>query len=210
MGEQSRQTGELLRRAAAGDQAAREGLFARHRGRLHRMVALRLDRRARARIDPSDVVQEAYLEAARHLADYLQDPKLPFYVWLRCITGRKLMAMLRRELGAEMRDPRREVALYPVAESTTAVLANQLIGHAAGPSTLAIRAELKRALQQAINELDPLDREILILRHFEHLSAGESAQVLGIQQSAASKRYVRALKRLRQVLAQWSNGTTED
>ena len=205
MNRESDRTLQLLGRAVNGDELAWEELFTAQRGRLHRMVRLRMDRRAQGRIDPSDVLQEAHLEAFRCLSAYLQEPKIPFSLWLRSITRHKLLAMLRHELGAEMRDPRREVSIHQgmLPETTSAILADHLVARVTGPNTAVIRAEMRSCMQEALNDLDPLDREILALRHFEQLTNIETAHVLDIEQSAASKRYLRALKRLRGVLAQY-------
>jgi RNA polymerase sigma-70 factor (ECF subfamily) len=202
MDSESSQTIRLVERAAAGDNEAREALFTCYRERLCRMVAVRLDRRAQARLDPSDVVQEACVEASCSLDDYLREPKMSFFLWLRAITGHKLLALMRRELGAEMRDARREVLLHP--QTNSAILADQLMDSITGPSTAAVREELKARLQQAIDALDALDREVLALRHFEQLTNAEAAQVLGIQPAAARKRHIRALKRLKSVYSSFA------
>jgi RNA polymerase sigma-70 factor, ECF subfamily len=200
-GEASETTG-LLRRAAQGDQAAWGALLVRSRGRLRRMVALRLDRRLQGRVDPSDIIQEAYIDASARLAEYARQPDMPFFLWLRFLTGQRLLRVHRQHLGAEMRDVAREVSLYRGAlpAATSAALAAQLLGRDTRPSEAAVRAERSIRLQEALNSMDPLDREVLALRHFEQLSNGEAAGVLGLQESAAAKRYVRALKRLRLIL----------
>jgi RNA polymerase sigma-70 factor (ECF subfamily) len=175
--------------------------MARYEPQLLRMFALRLDRRLQGRIDPADVLQETYLEAWTHLADYVQQPKMTFYLWLRGIANHKLQSLHRRHLGAHMRAAGREVSLYhgPYPETTSAALAAQLLGHDTRPSEAAARAELKIRLEAALNRLSPIDREILALRHFEQLSNSEVAEVLGIDPSTASSRYLRALKRIREV-----------
>ncbi len=202
MASESSGTMRLVQAAAAGDERAWGALLARHRDRLRRMVALRLDRRLQGRVDPSDVIQEALLEAATHLTSYVQQPEVPFFLWLRGVTGNKLLELHRRHLGTQMRDAGREVSLYhgTLPETSSAALAAQLLGHATRPSEAAIRAELKIRLQEALNSMDPLDREVLALRHFEQLSTNETAKVLGISAAAAGKRYVRALKRLKDIL----------
>jgi RNA polymerase sigma-70 factor (ECF subfamily) len=202
------ETLRLLRRARSGDAAALGELFSRHRARLRRMVELRLDWRLQARVDPSDVIQEAYLEVAGRLGDYLRDPKLPFFLWLRLVVGEQLVNLHRLHLGAQMRDPRREVSLFRDAlpQASSAALAAQLLGKLTSPSEAAVRAERLLRLQEAVNSLDPLDREVLSLRHFEQLSRAEAAQALGVTEAAAAKRYVRALKRLKDVLAQMPGG----
>jgi RNA polymerase sigma-70 factor (ECF subfamily) len=188
-----------LDRAAAGDPAAWRALVDRHHPRLRRMVALRLDPRLRGRVDPSDVLQEAYLDAARGLPDFLREPPLPFFLWLRQLAGTRLAKAHRHHLGTLRRDARREFGAVPGASSVA--LADRLVGPGTRPSEAAARAELRARLLDALDRLDPLDREVLTLRHFEHLTNGEAAQALGLTDGAASKRYVRALERLRDVLA---------
>ncbi len=167
------------------------------------MIALRLDRRLQGRIDPSDVIQEACLEASERLTEYAQERSMPFFLWLRFLTGQKLLQLHRRHLGAQLRDAGREVSLYRgrLPETTSAALAAQLLGRHTTPSGAAMRAEMKIRLQESLNNMEPLDREVLALRHFEQLSNAETAEVLGIQPAAASKRYLRALRRLKEVLA---------
>jgi RNA polymerase sigma-70 factor (ECF subfamily) len=199
----SADSAHLVARARGGDPAALSELFARHRGRLRRMVDLRLDRRLQGRVDASDVVQEAYLDVARRLDEYLRDPKLPLFLWLRLVVGDRLMKLHRDHLGAQMRDAGREVSLYRDAlpAASSAALAAQLLGKFTSPTEAAVRAERMLRVQEAVNALDPIDREIIALRHFEELSRSEAAQALGIEEAAAAKRYVRALKRLKDALA---------
>src|SRR5437763_6284563 len=196
-------TNRALGRAADGDGESWGALLTRHEGRLRRMVAFRLDPRMQGRIDPEDVVQEVNLAASEHLPDYLRRPTMPFFLWLRGIADNKLLELHRRHLGTPMRDARREVSLYRGAlpGATSAALAAQLLGHQTRPSDAAIRAEDKIRLQEALNGMDPLDREVLALRHFEHLTNVEAARVLQIKEAAAGKRYLRALERLREILA---------
>jgi RNA polymerase sigma-70 factor (ECF subfamily) len=205
------ETQRLIDRAIKGDQAAWGDLLAQYRSRLKRMIALRLDRRLQGRVDASDVIQDAMLEANNRLADYRQNPTMPFFLWLRFLTGQRLLEQHRRHLGVQGRDAGREISLYRGAmpETTTAALAAQLLGRYTSPSQAAVRAERKIRLQQALNSLDPVDREILALRHFEQLSNGEAAQVLGLDKSAASKRYARALIRLKDILANMPGGLGE-
>lgn len=204
MTDDSSETSELLRRAADGDQEALSRLFSEYRERLKRMVRLRMNRRLQRRVDDSDVLQEAYLEVSRQFADYIREPALPFFLWLRHITGQKLIELHRRHLGTQLRDAGRELLLYRGAlpAASSASLAAQLLGRLTSPSQAVIKAETRVRLQEVLNRMDDVDREVLALRHFEQLSNGEVAEVLGIQESAASNRYVRALKRLRQVLAE--------
>jgi RNA polymerase sigma-70 factor, ECF subfamily len=196
------QTDDLLRRAQGGDERALGELFARHRDRLRRMVRLRLDRRVYGRLDPSDVLQEAFLDLARRLPEYGADPKVPFYLWLRGLTGQRLLVLHRHHLGARMRDAGQEVSLHRGAlpHASSESLAQHLLGRLTSPTLAAIRAELQLKLQEALNAMDPTDREVVVLRHFEELSNAETAEVLGLQPSAASKRYIRAIRRLKGIL----------
>src|SRR5215471_1468502 len=194
---------ELLQRAAAGDQQALQDLFARYRDRLKRMVRLRLSRRLQGRIDDSDVLQESFLEISKKLPEYVQQPTLPFFLWLRHMTGLKLSEVHRRHLGTQMRDADREVSLHrgglPEADSVS--LAAQLLGKLTTPSQAAIKAETRLMVQDALNSMDPIDREVLALKHFEQLSTAEIAEVLGLSKAGAGSRYLRAIKRLREILA---------
>jgi RNA polymerase sigma-70 factor (ECF subfamily) len=201
-------TNRLLHRASGGDGASWGALLTRHEGRLRRMVALRLDPRLQGRIDPEDVVQEVHLAASEHLADYLRRPAMPFFLWLRGIAGNKLLELHRRHLGTPMRDARRDVSLYrgPTPGATSAALAARLLGHHTRPSEAAVRAEAKVRLQEALNAMDPIDREVLALRHVEQLTNAEAALSLGIQERAAAKRYLRALKRLKDILEAMPGG----
>jgi RNA polymerase sigma-70 factor (ECF subfamily) len=207
----SGETTRLLRQAAQGDQDGWRILLERYRTRLRRMVALRMDRRLLGRFDASDVIQDACQEAWERLPQYLDQPPAPFFIWLRYLTGQKLLELHRRHVGTRMRDAGREVSLYhgTLPETSSAALAAQLLGHDPGPSEAAIRAELKVRLEEALNTLNPLDREMLALRHFEHLSNAEAAQALGLKTSAASKRYLRALERLKDLLASMPGGLKE-
>ncbi len=193
----------LASRIHASDQRALGEFFARHRERLRRMVRLRLDRRLQGRIDPEDVVQEAFVDAVRRLPEYAADPRMPPFLWLRFLTVQRLQMLHRLHLGVKCRDADREVSLYngslPVADSRS--LAARLLGRLTSPSRAAIRAEIQIKIQDALNAMDPIDREVLALRHFEELNNGETAAVLGLHKAAASNRYIRALRRLKEILA---------
>src|SRR5436190_22654480 len=192
----------LIERARTGDAAAAGEALVRHRARLRRMVEARLDRRVRGRIDPSDVLQDGFADAVARLPGYLADPKLPLFLWLRLIVGERLAKIHRDHLGAQIRDAGREVSLYrgPMPAASSAALAAHLLGNETSPTQAAVRAERLVGLQEALNALEPLDREILSLRHFEELTHAEAARVLEIGEAAAAKRYIRALKRLKDVL----------
>jgi RNA polymerase sigma-70 factor (ECF subfamily) len=204
----SNDTDCLLRRVAAGDQASWGVLLTRHEDRLRRMVAFRIDQRLQGRIDPQDVIQEAFLEATERRAEYFQNPSITFHLWMRGIVGNKLRELHRSHLGTKMRDAGREVSLYrgSMPEANSAALADQLLGHATRPSEAAIRAEVKIRLQEALNVMDPIDREVIALRHFEQLTPAETAHVLSIKEKAAGMRYLRALKRLKDILASLPGG----
>jgi RNA polymerase sigma-70 factor (ECF subfamily) len=203
MSEGTSEIDERVRLAAQGDEGSWQALVSESRQRLRRMVAFRLDQRLQGRIDPSDVLQDAYLEAWQDLDAYARTPAIPFFLWLRGIAGNKLRELHRHHLGTQMRDPRREVPMFDAAlpETTTTAIAAGLLGNLTRPSEEAIRMEIKLRLQDALNAMDALDREVLALRHFEQLSPAETAQVLGIKEKAAGMRYVRALRRLREILS---------
>src|SRR5262245_37234184 len=191
---------ELLARVRNGDQQALAELFARHREKLRRMVQLRLDHRLAGRVSPSDVLQEAYIDALKRIDHYFEKPDQPFFGWLRLVVGQRL-ADVHREHLALKRDASQEVPIHrggPAADS--ACLAACLLGSGTSPSHAAARNESYVHLEEALNQMDPMDREVLALRHFEELSNTETAELLGIQPAAASKRYVRALARLKQIL----------
>jgi RNA polymerase sigma-70 factor, ECF subfamily len=204
MAETDDATLELLRRAADGDQEALTEALSLHRDRLKRMVRLRLNQRLRGRIDESDVVQDVLLDASNRLDQYVANPDVPFFLWLRHIAGRKLIDMHRRHLGADKRDAALEISLHtgPYPAASSASLAAQLLGRLTSPSQGAMKGELRSRVQEALNALDPLDREVLALRHYEQLSNVEVAAELGIGKSTASSRYLRALKKIKDILAE--------
>jgi RNA polymerase sigma-70 factor (ECF subfamily) len=202
------ETVRLTERLRAGQPDALAGLFHHYRDRLLRMVDLRLDARVRSRLDPADVVQDAFLDATKRLDDYIRDPKLPPFLWLRLIVGERLTTLHRHHLGTRMRDAGREVSLYREAlpQASTAALASMLLGRQTSPTQAAQRAERLLRVQEALNSLDPTDREVLALRHFEQLNRSEAALALAITEEAGAKRYIRALKRLKDVLAKMPGG----
>lgn len=205
-------TAALTARAAGGDSAAWGELLTEHQDRLTRMVSFRLDPRLRGRVDPGDVVQDAYVEAAAHRDAYFRTASVPLFLWLRGVVGNKLLEVHRHHLGTRMRDARRDRALeggVGAADHTSVALCAHLTAGATRPSVVARRAEVRSRLAAALDAMDPTDREVLALRHFEQLTGAEAAQVLGIQERAAAKRYLRALERLRRVLADMPGGLTE-
>jgi RNA polymerase sigma-70 factor (ECF subfamily) len=203
MSDEAQATEELLARIRSGDQRALAELYSRYREPLRRMVSLRLDHRLGGRVSPSDVLQEGFIDALKRLKHYLARPDMPLAGWLRLIVGQRLVEVHRQHLGAKMRDAGQEIAgahgAWPPASSDC--LAAQLAGHLPSPSEAAVHKESLAVLEEALDQLEPLDREVLALRHFEELSNNETAEVLGIQKAAASKRYVRALARLKEALA---------
>ncbi len=201
MSADTRTNEELLDAARNGDEGALAILVERHRDRLERMVRLRMDRRLQGRVDPADIVQDAYLTVCGKFPQYSAGPRLPFFLWLRLEVGQKLVDVHRFHLNTQMRDAGQEVSLHRGAlpQVTSLSLAEHLLGKLTAASHAAMRVELKLRVQEALNSMDPHDREVLILRHFEELSNAEAAQVLGIKPSAAVNRYVRALKRLKDV-----------
>lgn len=199
-------TRELLEQAATGDNVAWAKLIAEHHDRLRRMIDLRLDQRLRSRIDPADVLQDAYLEAVGQLPEYLRHPKYPLFLWLRLLAGHRLGRVHRQHLGTAARDVSQQVSIFhcPIPGASSAALAAHLLGREARASEVAMLTERKLRVQEALDELDPTDREILALRHFEQLSRAEMATVLGISEAAAGKRYLRALERIRGKLGNFS------
>ena len=190
----------LMARLRAGDQTALAQLFDRHRPKLQRMIQLRLDHRLAGRVSASDVLQEAYIDAVKRLEHYFEKPDQPFFGWLRLVVGQRL-ADVRREHLAQKRDAGKDVSIHPSGPGTdSGCLAAFLVGHLSSPSGVAVKHESFARLEQALEQMDALDREVLALRHFEELSNTETAELLGIQPPAASKRYVRALARLKEIL----------
>ncbi len=190
----------LLARAEGGDEAALAAFFAHSRERLRRLVAIRMHPRLQGRLDASAVLQEARLDCARRYEGWVRDPQMPLYLWIRFLTAQKLTEMHRRHLGAQRRDARRELHAATGPEATAVSLAGRLLGDFTSPSQAVSFEEVRVRLAAALEEMDPIDREVLTLRHFEELSNNEVAEVLAITKAGASNRYVRALKRLRDVM----------
>jgi len=174
-----------------GSDAALAPLFEQYRERLQRMVHFRLDPRLVGRLDAEDVLQEAYLEAGKRLQAFRCDQK-PFFVWMRLITQQTMIDLHRKHLGAKMRSAGREVHA-----PASATMSGFFVGKYTSPSHAVMREELRVKIEAALESMDEIDREVLVLRHFEELSNKEAAEVLGIQENAASNRYVRALGRLK-------------
>ena len=185
-----------------GGEEAVAKLFSKYRGQFERMVNFRLDRRLYGRVDAGDVLQEAYIEVARRIEDFLQQETVSFFVWARQLTWQTLLQTHRLHLGVQKRDAAREVGLHADAQAqgTSLSIASRLAGAITSPSNAVIRDEQIEGLRRALETMEEMDREVLALRHFEQLSNKEVAEVLGIQKTAASNRYVRALERLKQIL----------
>jgi RNA polymerase sigma-70 factor (ECF subfamily) len=176
--------------------------FGRYRGRLWRIVSFRLDPIVARRIDTDDVLQEAWMDALQRVPNFIENETLSMFVWLRLIVCQTIVDLHRHHLGAQMRDAYREASIdsLDLTRSTTHSIAARLLATATSPSAAAMRSEVAEQLRQAIDRMDPIDREVLALRHFEELANHEVAEVLNIEQKAASIRYVRAVKRLAKIL----------
>ena len=203
MADESEEFRRLMDAVLKGDGDALASLFSMYRERLRRMVELRLDARLRGRVSPSDILQEAYLGALQRLPHYQASSDVPFFVWLRSVTMQRLIDAQRRHLGGQARDVRREIRLGQVEaiEAQSGQIA-ELIANTTSPSLAARRGEIMVLVRDALEQLDAIDREVLVLRHFEQMSNHEAAAALEIKPAAASKRYVRAVERLRSVLEQ--------
>ena len=204
----------LLERAAGGDLDAWGALLAEHAERLRRVASFRLNPQLQSRIDAADVLQETFVAATERRAEFVQEPGRPLFLWLRWMVGNTLLELHRHHLDAQMRDPRREESFGGGAGGDASVatcdaLAAQLTCGVTGPATAARRGELHARLNDALSRMDAMDREVLALRHYEQLTSAETAQVLGIQERAAAKRYGRALERLRELLEEMPGGLTE-
>ena len=194
---------ELIEKAAKGDSGAIGNLLTRHSQRIKRMLAVRLDPRIRARLDESDVYQELQIEATRRLPEFLAERSVSFFVWMRYLAKQKLAELTRRHLQIQSRDPRREQRSFRSDRNASSIaLASFLIGNVTSPSMQVAREEMKGIIENAIQSLDQIDREILLLRHAEHLSTAEAAVELTISANTCRQRYWRALKRLKSVLDQ--------
>lgn len=193
----------LVNQVIRGDREALGRLFDHYRIRLWRIVHFRMDSRLAGRVDTDDVLQEAYLAAEQRLKHFLHDSPQGFFIWLRLLVNQTLIDVHRRHLGTQSRSANRDRSIHSgwTAASTSFSLSFHLLGHLTSPSQAAIRAELSEQLNIALASLGDLDREVLALRHFEELTNHETSQVLGLTEQAASARYVRAISRLKSVLA---------
>ena len=191
-----------LKRLQGGDEHALAELFERYRGRLYRIIKVRLDPRLSRRLDVDDILQEVYLDAADRISHYMDNHSGSFFIWLRLIAAQTMANIFRRHLGAKKRDAKMEISLEsrrPVGQAGTPV-SLQLLSQLTSPSNVAMRDETAKQLEEIIERMKPMDREIIMLRHFELLDNKEVAEVLGIQQKASSIRYIRAIARLREVI----------
>ena len=194
---------DLLRHAQGGNEDALNEVLIKHRDRLRRMVAVRMNQKLQGRVDASDVIQDTFIEASRALDSFLENPTMPVFVWLRRLAGEKLIQAHRSHLGAQKRAAGREQQNYGGAPAATSQsLAIQLAANMTSPSQAAQKNEAKDQLMAALENMDDMDREILTLRHFEHLSSRETADVVGMSYEAVKKRYVRALDKLQKILVE--------
>jgi RNA polymerase sigma-70 factor, ECF subfamily len=192
----------LADRIIAGDKLALAELFSIYRPRLWRMVNFRLHPRLQGRIDPDDVLQDAWLMAVNRISYFLRDASHSSFIWFRMIVNQALIDLHRHHLGAEKRNAARDVPVFSgwATGSTSSSMAFHLCGHLTSPSSALNRAELARQLDTILQGMNEVDREVLALRHFEELSNSETARVLNMSEQAASGRYIRALGRLKQIL----------
>jgi RNA polymerase sigma-70 factor (ECF subfamily) len=189
-----------LEQAVAGNQESWNTLVSQQRDRLRRLVAFRMDDRLQGRIDPSDVIQEAMIEAWQRLPEFAKEQKVPLFVWLRTLTLQRLSMLRRTHIERNKRTVNREVDIQQ--DDSSSAMAIALIDSAISPSSVVQRQEILGHIQERLVGMDPIDREVLALRHFEQLGNTEVASVLGISTAAASLRYSRALRRLRDIISE--------
>ena len=203
MTDDSQPARDLINRFENGDDAALGALFDLHQARLRRIIQFRLDDRLRGRVSESDVIQESYISASERVDHFRDELDMPLFLWLRLIINQKLADLHRRHLQAGMRDARKEIALTGPANSpqTSRAMAAQLVGNMTSPSRAFSRVERIAMIESALNRMDAVDREVIALRHFEELTNSEVAAVLDISIQAASKRYVRAIHRMKELLS---------
>jgi RNA polymerase sigma-70 factor (ECF subfamily) len=204
----SEETQQLLRQAGGGDADAVNRLLDRHRASLRNMIRLRLDRALAGRVDASDVVQDVLLEASRRLDDYVRDASMPFHLWLRQLAKDRIIDMHRRHREAQRRSVDREQPLAAAAAPDRSAydLAGQVLDPELTPAAATIRRELEGRFLVALDQLNEDDREVILMRHYEHLGNSDVATALGLSPAAAGMRYLRALRRLRAVLGEQNSG----
>jgi RNA polymerase sigma-70 factor (ECF subfamily) len=203
------QTAVLIERAKEGNPDAVESLLDRHRDALRRMIQLRLDQKIQRRVDVSDVVQEVLIEANRRLKDYLDNPAMAFHLWVRQIAKDRIIDAHRRHRVSAKRSIDREQALIVPGDNdhSTMELAGKLCDPSLTPAAAATQREIAKQVELAIGMLPDVDREIILMRHYEQLSNQDIAAVLQLSEPAASMRYLRALRRLRELIDQSSSSS---
>ena len=194
-------TDALLKELAAGNGEVADALLVRHRERLKKMVSCRMDQRLAARVSPSDVVQETMLTAARDLENFARSRPMPFYPWLRRLAWNRLMDLQRRHLYRKKRAVGREERSAAVTDKSLYELARRLVAAGPSPSRAAQNVETRERLRAALDELEPTQREVLLLKYVEDMTLAEAAAVLEISVDAAKMRHLRAVQRLRTVLS---------
>ncbi len=194
---------ELIKRVIERDLDALAELFSKYHDRLWRTVQFRMDSRLRGRVDPDDILQEAWLDCVKRVDSFLKDASRSIFVWFRLVVSQTLVDVHRRHVGAQKRSAANEFSIERgwSAESTSMSLSFHLLGHLTSPSQAMVRQELSLQLEQALSGMNEIDREVLALRHFEELTNRETAQIIGISEQAASVRYMKALGRLKHVMA---------
>ena len=193
----------LVGEAGNGSEPALAELFSRYKSQLRRMVSFRMDQNLKGRVDPSDVLQDAFIDLQQRLPEF--DKKgMSFFVWLRLVTKERLLRTHREHLGAQLRDARREISINLAAQgaASSVCLAAHLLGRYTSVAGKAIRAEQSAQLTTVLEQMDDCDREIIGLRIFEGLTNGEAAEVLDLTKQTVSKRFIRAITRLREEMVQ--------
>lgn len=208
---ETEKTQELLIGVQGGDGDAVNRLLERHRDAIRRLVQMRLDVRIQRRVDVSDVVQDVFVEANRRLTDYVQNPQMPFHLWLRQIAKDRIIDAHRRHRGSAKRSVDREQAMNVPAgmDRSSIELAAQIVDPELTPAAAATQHEMAQRVEAAIAQLGEQDGEIIIMRHYEHLSNQEIAQALELTEPAASMRYLRAVRKLREILGSGKSETGE-
>lgn len=196
------QTEQLIVQAKGGDASAVNQLMDRHRNSLRQLVRMRLDHKIQKRIDVSDVVQDVLVEANRRLQRYLQEPAMPFHLWLRQIAKDRIIdAHRRHRVSAKRSVDREQQMVAPRGYDQSSIQLASLLGDSRlTPAAAALQKEMARKVEQSISELDEKDCEIIVMRHYEHLSNQDIGQILGLTEPAASMRYLRAIRRLKVIL----------
>jgi len=191
---------QLIAQAIDGNQEALASLFSMYKKQLRAMITFRMDRNLKGRVAPSDILQEAFLDLAKKLPDF-SDKQMSFFVWLRLVTHERLLQVHRQHLGTQKRDPRKEIQVdHPSHAASSIDLTAHLIGKYSSVIGKAIQKEQSVRLRTVIDQMDDHDREIIAMRVFEGLTNGEASEVLGLDKKTASKRFVRAMDKIRREL----------